>query len=250
MPAEWALPRIRQAVLATGDLPGVVSRLREALGPGPDPYRDAGVGQFGLDNAVLSVGDSFLEVLTPVLPDTAVGRHLARRGGDAGYMVMLQVAGTGETRDRLTSLGVRIVWQVELPDAVDLHLHPKDVPGALVAVDVMRPDHSWRWGGPGFTGPSAPSPEPAGGIVGLTLAVDDPATAAQRWAAVAGLPSPVDLAVDFAGGAQRVVFEPATPERAGLVEIAVARPGPSERLLVGTTNVDIIGITGREGRHG
>jgi len=41
-----------------------------------------------------------------------------------------------------------VVWDTERPDAVDVHLHPLDVPGALVAVDTMNPTDSWRWGGP------------------------------------------------------------------------------------------------------
>src|SRR5215468_9782329 len=177
------LPRIRQAVLVTHTLEPVVDRLREHLGrwvPIPEPFHDPGVARFGLENAVLAVGDSFLEVLAPVRPDTAAGRHLSRRGGDAGYMVMLQVADIAAARQRLSSLDVTIVWQTERPDAVDLHLHPHDVPGALVAVDTMDPPGSWRWGGPAYTGVDVPA---AGfGLSGLTVAVPDPADAARRWA--------------------------------------------------------------------
>src|SRR5689334_14540727 len=96
------LPRIRQVVLAAADLPSVTDQVERELG-GQDPFRDEGVGHFGLHNAVYSVGDTFLEVVSPVRSDTAVGRHLERCGGDAGYMVMFEVADAAGTRRRLES---------------------------------------------------------------------------------------------------------------------------------------------------
>jgi hypothetical protein len=186
------------------------------------------------------VGDSFLEVISPVRPDTAAGRHLQRRGGDAGYMVMLQVDDMAATRVRLVDLGVRVVWQTERPDAVDLHLHPHDVPGALVAVDTMDPPGSWRWGGPEFTEREADAGP--GGLCGLTVAVPDPDSAARRWAAVAGLSEPTGPTVSLAGGRQRIDFVPATDDRVGLVAIAIAQPdvtGVIEPLRIGSASVQM-----------
>jgi hypothetical protein len=236
------LPRIRQAVLVTHTLEPVVARLREHLDRWvtvPDPYHDPGVARFGLENAVLSVGDSFLEILAPVRPETAAGRHLQRRGGDAGYMVMLQVADMVATRQRLATLGVQVVWQVELADAVDLHLHPHDVPGALVAVDTMDPPGSWRWGGPVFTGTEVAA---TGGLVGLTIAVPDPLAAARRWAAVAGCPPPNGPAVTLGAGRQLIRFEPAGPAH-GLINITFALPAGPEHvddLHVGDTSISLV----------
>lgn len=234
------LPRIRQAVVVAQSLEPVVARLRDYLGSGREPYRDPGVDHFGLENAVLAVGDSFLEVISPVRPDTAAGRHLHRRGGDAGYMVMLQVADMAATRTRLTDLGVRVVWQTERPDAVDLHLHPHDVPGALVAVDTMDPPGSWRWGGPEFTGRGADAGP--GGLCGLTVAVSDPLAAARRWAAVAGLGEPAGPTLDLAGGRQRIDFVPADDDRVGLVTISIAAPdanGLTEPLRIGSVSIQM-----------
>ena len=41
---------------------------------------------------------------------------------------------------------------VELPDILDVHLHPRDVGGAIVALDAPVPPGSWRWGGPAWEG--------------------------------------------------------------------------------------------------
>jgi hypothetical protein len=69
--------------LVAAELEPVAARLRSELGLG-EPYHDAGVGQFGLHNAVFSVGDTFLEVVAPTRPATTAGRYLERRGGDSG----------------------------------------------------------------------------------------------------------------------------------------------------------------------
>jgi glyoxalase-like protein len=260
--AQW-LPRIRQAVVVTTDLPALLARLRHHLSRWtavPEPYRDPGVDRFGVENAVLAVGDSFLEILAPVRPDTAAGRHLQRRGGDSGYMVMLQVSEMAATRRRLADLSVRVVWQTERADAVDLHLHPHDVPGALVAVDTMDPPHSWRWGGPAFTGSAADAvhtADGAGGLVGLTLGVPDPAAAARRWAAVVGAPEPAGPSINLAGGRQRIDFVAQSDAGPGLLAIRLALPGLAERaddLTVGSTSIEIhplaASAAGEETVHG
>src|SRR4051812_7215902 len=94
-----ALPRIRQAVLAARELDPVVERLRGALRLG-EPYADPGVGYFGLRNAVFAIGDTFLEIVSPQREGTSAGRHLDRRGGDGGYMVMFQVEDLRAARNR------------------------------------------------------------------------------------------------------------------------------------------------------
>ena len=61
------LPRLRQAVVAASELDPVVERLRAELGLG-EPFSDPAVAFFGLRNAVFALGDSFLEVVSPVAP--------------------------------------------------------------------------------------------------------------------------------------------------------------------------------------
>src|SRR3954453_16164678 len=108
------LPRMRQVVLAAADLDAVAADREREVGV-RSPFRDEGVGDFGLRNAVYSLGDSFVEIVSPIHPDTAVGRHLERCGGDSGYMVMFEVTDPTGTRRRLEQLGVRIVWDTTHP---------------------------------------------------------------------------------------------------------------------------------------
>src|SRR5687768_6708598 len=97
--------RLRQAVLVARDLDAAVADLRAAL-PLADPFHDEGVGHFGLRNAVMALGDTFVEVVSPVRADTSAGRHLARLGADSGgYMVMFQVDDIAPARERIAQLG-------------------------------------------------------------------------------------------------------------------------------------------------
>ena len=178
--------RLRQAVLAARDLDAAVGRLREAL-PLGEPFADPGVGHFGLRNAVMALGDTFVEVVSPVQADTAAGRHLDRRG-DGGYMVMFQLDDLASARERAAALGIRTVWEVELPDIVDVHLHPRDVGAAIVALDRCDPPEGWRWGGPEWEG-RAPASVAAGGVTGATIRATDPDALSARWGEVLGRPS-------------------------------------------------------------
>jgi glyoxalase-like protein len=179
--------RLRQVVLVTSDLPAVVERIRSELGL-DDPYRDPGVAQFGLENRVFALGNSFLEVLTPIAEGTAGGRYLERRGGDAGYMAIFQVEDRELPRRRAAELGIRVIWSEDLDDISGTHLHPADVGGAIVSLDWADPPESWHWAGPAWTGGAPGRPEDrVGGIAGLTIAAVDPPGMARRWADVLGL---------------------------------------------------------------
>lgn len=216
-------PRLRQVALVAHDCDEVSGSLRKAFG-WEEPFHDLGVGQFGLTNAVFAVGDTFVEVVAPARPDTTAGRYLRRRGGDGGYMAIFQVPDIAVARHRFVRLGIRVVWTTDLPDIAGTHLHPKDVPGAIVSVDWADPPQSWRWAGPSWTG-QAPDHAP-GGVTGLTIEVSDPAGAAQRWAAVLGLTAAGDAEaadVDLPAFGQRLRFVPARPGHGeGITAVTIA----------------------------
>src|SRR5262249_58213429 len=101
--------RLRQIAFAAKDLDAVVGDLCAGLGIEVS-FNDPGVGVFGLRNAVMPVGDTFLEVVSPVQPDTAAGRYMERRGGDCGHMVMVQTAGSGAAPPRAAPHGRAGEW--------------------------------------------------------------------------------------------------------------------------------------------
>lgn len=223
--------RLRQAVFAAAELEPAVGRLRAALGLG-EGYADPGVGEFGLRNAVLGIGTDFLEVVAPVRPGTAAGRHLDRRG-EGGYMLLIEVDDIAATRARAAAAGVRAAWAVDLPDISATHLHPADLGGTILSVDQPVPPGSWRWGGPAWTGRTGPTAP--GRLRGATVEVADPDAVAARWADVLGLAAAGrSLAL---GDGQHVAFAAGD---GGLVEVAVeAADGGSGGLQIGAARVRI-----------
>src|SRR5215831_18378548 len=212
-------PRLRQVALVAHDCGRVTAELSRAFGWGR-PFCDPGVGQFGLANAVFAVGDTFIEVVAPVRPDTTAGRYLERRGGDSGYMAIFQMPDLAWARRRVADAGVRVVWTAELADIAATHLHPKDVPGAIVSLDWADPPESWRWAGPEWTG-RAPAHRP-GGVRGLTIEVIDPASAAERWAEVLGMTvtqQPGAAVIELAHAGQDLRFVPATGRGEAITEV-------------------------------
>ena len=193
---------MRQVVLAAAELEPVVDRLASALGLG-EPYADPGVGYFGLRNAVFALGDTFIEVVSPMREGTAAGRLLARRGSDCGYMVMFQLDDLASARARAATAGIREVFEVELEEISEVHLHPADMHGAIVSISTPRPPQSWRWGGPGWELRSVP-----GSVAAIRVGVRDPTSVSKRWGGVLADPRQVEFVAD-------------ARER-GLIEVAIA----------------------------
>lgn len=180
--------RIRQIVLASHDLAAAVEQTEALLGL-KVVHRDPEVAKFGLENALLALGDQFLEIVSPTRANTAAGRHLDRHG-DSAYMLILQTDDLARDRARIEKLGVRIVWESNYDDMCAIHLHPKDVGGAIVSIDQATPRASWRWAGPTWQ----PDNAAAGHIVDATIATLDPAALAARWSTVLGTGAPREAA--------------------------------------------------------
>ncbi|MEM6706744.1 MAG: VOC family protein [Acidobacteriota bacterium] len=174
--------RLRQVALVAKDLERSERRLEALLGLDPG-YHDPGIIEFGLDNWVAAIGDTFLEVVSPVEENTTAGRYLERRGGDGGYMVIVQVEDLSAARQRLESVGARIVWNAvgEAPSGestLGLHVHPRDCGGAILSVDQATPAAAWVWAGEGWQEKAS---QYVRQIDGVELQTEDPEGMAQRW---------------------------------------------------------------------
>ncbi|TMC48219.1 MAG: hypothetical protein E6J14_13060 [Chloroflexi bacterium] len=191
--------RLRQVALVARDLDPPVDELCRALSL-EVCYRDPGVGVFGLRNALMAIGDTFLEVVTPVRAGTTAGRYLERRGGDGGYMVLLQVDDLAQERRRLDGLGVRIVWEGSGAGISGMHLHPGDVGGAIVSMDVADPAGSWGWAGPSWQ--QSVCTDVVREIAAVEVQSPEPEVLAQRWSAA--LARPVAPGADGDGAAIRL----------------------------------------------
>ncbi|HEY8618064.1 VOC family protein [Phenylobacterium sp.] len=173
--------RLRQIALVARDLAAAEADIRDVLGL-DYAYDDPGVGKFGLKNAVFPVGDTFLEVVSPKAEGTTAGRLLDKRGGDGGYMVILQVDDGIAARQQVARAGARVIEQAEFEGVVMTHIHPKDIGGAILSVDSMPTPDEWRWGGPVW--PEHVRTDISTGIVGAELQGSDPERMAWRWGEV------------------------------------------------------------------
>jgi hypothetical protein len=161
-------------------------------------------------------------------------------------MVLFDIEDLEGARERAAALGVRVVWQLDLPDISGTHLHPADMRGAIVSLDRSLPYGSWRWGGPQWTGKlSAGAP---GSLAGITVAVADPGAVAARWAQVLGVALHAaddgQPALELEGS--RVHFALAADAAGeGICEIAVRTPAPlpggNETIALGSARVRRLG---------
>jgi hypothetical protein len=109
---------------------------------------------------------------------------LEKRGGDGGYMVILQVDDLSQARARVAAASVRIADQSNVNGAAFTHIHPKDIGGAILSLDFMNPKERWEWGGPHWQ--SHVCTDIALKIVAAELQAKNPENMAARWAEVLG----------------------------------------------------------------
>jgi hypothetical protein len=172
--------RLRQVALVAGEIAPVREDIFTLLGIDAD-YDDKGVGEFGLCNSVMSMGDTFLEVVSPIKEGTTAGRLLRRREGNGGYMVLAQVDDIDEVSQRVNDHEVRKIWEVEREEVKAFHVHPKDIGAAIVSFDQMNPAEEWTWGGPVWRENTAKN---VGNITACDLQAVDPESLAKRWSSI------------------------------------------------------------------
>jgi catechol 2,3-dioxygenase-like lactoylglutathione lyase family enzyme len=175
--------RLRQIALVARDLAAARADICAVLGL-DYAYDDPGVGKYGLRNAVFPIGDTFLEVVSPKEPGTTAGRLLEKRGGDGGYMVILQVDDLAQALARVKNAAARIADQMDKDGAAFTHIHPKDIGGAILSLDRMVPKERWEWAGPHWQ--LHVRTDTSVKVVGAELQAKDPAQMAARWAQVLG----------------------------------------------------------------
>jgi Glyoxalase-like domain len=178
--------RLRQICLVAPHLEPSVSTICTVLGTMVS-YVDPNVETYGLVNALMPLGNSFLEVVAPTREGTAAGRYLDRRGGEGGYMVILECDAIEPWLAHLPAFGVRIANDLDYSGEYrGLQLHPRDTGGALLEINHS---HHGAWDGPYH--PAGPDwhgvpNKGASRIVAAELQSPDPERLAARWSQVLG----------------------------------------------------------------
>jgi hypothetical protein len=207
--------RLRQIAFVARKLASVERTLREVLGL-EVAFRDPMVATWGLENAVFPVGHQFLEVVAPTRDGTAGGRQLDRRGGDGGYMVILQCDDQTGYRDRAAGLSVRTAFEFEDHGYRCWQLHPRDTGGAFLEIDMQEggEDMKGPWHPAGRQWQNAIRTGVVKGIAGAEIQAADPARLAARWSTILGR-----AAESGADGATRIRLDNAdlrfVPDRDG-----------------------------------
>ena len=179
--------RLRQVALVARDLEAVLGDLHHAFGL-EVAYRDPGVATFGLQNAVLPVGNQFIEVVSPTREGTAGGRQLERLGGDGGYMVICHTDDHPTAHQRVLDLGVRTVIDAEDHGYRILQLHPSDTGGSFLEIDFQPggedPSGPWMPAGPDWQ--QARRTDVVDGITAVEVQAKDQDKTSARWAEITG----------------------------------------------------------------
>lgn len=222
--------RLRQICLVARDRDTVVGDLAAVFGLRV-AFNDPAVGAFGLHNAVLPVGDQFLEVVSPVKDGTAAGRYLDRRGGDGGYMLIFQTDEQDAVRSRIKEMGIRTVLDSTMGGYTCMQLHPADTGVTFLEIDRQEPAHDWHPAGPDWR--SAVDTALVTSLAQADAGCADPAESSALWGSIMGLPVTIGRncgmhkvrPVDFC-----VRFTPAGPRGEGIDAVDIAVTDPAEIL--------------------
>jgi hypothetical protein len=239
--------------LVAHELEPIVDQLQSTLGL-KVAYRDPGVAVFGLVNAVFPVGGDFLEVVQPVRDDASAARYLKRRGGDAGYMVILQAEDALPHRARLLSAGIRKIAEHDTKRYTFTHFHPGDFGGVLTSIDSvggvddwLDPDSDWPPAGRDWK--AAKASDNICGIRAVTIQSRDPAASAKHWGKL--LEAPAKGASVILTRAEIKFVPPIDADGTGVVGLDVAvkdaRPfvaaAQAQKLATTQTSFQVCGIT-------
>jgi methylmalonyl-CoA/ethylmalonyl-CoA epimerase len=127
------LQRIDHVGYAVEDLEEAI-RYHERL-YGAEVHHRERMDSDGVNEALLKIGESYIQLLEPTRPDSPVQRFMERNGGPGVHHVGYGVADIQATFDSLKELGVRIVEDHPRPGSrgcTVAFLHPKANMGVLV----------------------------------------------------------------------------------------------------------------------
>ncbi|HEY6804310.1 MAG TPA: methylmalonyl-CoA epimerase [Pyrinomonadaceae bacterium] len=118
--------------IATSSLDEGLAIWRDALGLKVDHTEE--IDQQGVKVAMLAVGDTHVELLEPLGPDTAVGKFLAKRGPGMHH-IAIEVEDIAASLAELKSKGVRLIDETPRVGAggcLVAFVHPSTTNGVLL----------------------------------------------------------------------------------------------------------------------
>jgi len=183
--------RLRQICLVSSELEKSVKDIQAVFGLDVC-YRDPSVAKYGLKNTLLPIGNNFLEIVAPFRDGTAAQRFLTKRGGDGGYMVILECDDAVKRERRMRELDIRIINKLEYPSFQSIQMHPQDTGGAIIetGTDSRSSEGPGPWHPAGDNWENAVRTDVVSALVAVELQSNDPKSLANRWSEV------LDVAMD------------------------------------------------------
>ncbi|MDX6649914.1 MAG: methylmalonyl-CoA/ethylmalonyl-CoA epimerase [Solirubrobacteraceae bacterium] len=135
------LGRIDHVGVAVQDMDAALTLYRDTLGL-TLAHRET-VEEQGVDAALLDVGESHVELLAPLGPDTPVGKYLARKGPGLHH-VAYAVEDIDAELGRLRDAGLRLIDEsprVGIRDSRVAFVHPGTVGGVLTEIVQPAANH-------------------------------------------------------------------------------------------------------------
>jgi methylmalonyl-CoA epimerase len=127
--------------VAVDDLEAALALYRDTLGM-PLVHRET-VTEQGVEAALLDVGESHIELLSPLGPDTAVGKFLARKGQGLHH-VAYRVESVEEALAALSKAGMRLIDErprTGIRNSRVAFVHPSSTGGVLTEIVQPAGDH-------------------------------------------------------------------------------------------------------------
>jgi methylmalonyl-CoA/ethylmalonyl-CoA epimerase len=127
--------------VAVDDLEAALALYRDTLGM-PLVHRET-VTEQGLEAALLDIGESHIELLAPLGPDTTVGKFLARRGPGLHH-VAYRVESVEDALAALSKAGMRLIDEqprTGIRNSRVAFIHPSSTGGVLTEIVQPAADH-------------------------------------------------------------------------------------------------------------
>ena len=123
---------IDHVAIAVNDLEAAIAYYRDVYGAVVD-HREV-VESDGVEEALLKVADSYIQLLTPTRPDSPVAKYLEKKG-EGLHHIGYRVADCGVALEAVKAAGGKVIDQAPRPGSrgtTVAFIHPKTTFGTLV----------------------------------------------------------------------------------------------------------------------
>lgn len=126
------LTEIDHVAIAVADLEAAITYYEETFGCSVD-HREV-IEKDGVEEALLKVADSYVQLLTPTRDDSPVAKYLASKG-EGIHHIGYRVSDCAEALERVKAAGHRVIDETPRPGSrgtTVAFVHPKGAFGTLI----------------------------------------------------------------------------------------------------------------------